>query len=269
MTQRRPALGAMTVILAAALVACAVPEERRTDVYMRAFDTDGQPLPRARIRFHDEAGKLVGHGELHHGNGFRFESEQLVENGDWGRQVWAVDLDSGACISRDEPISLKEESRRIGVGGHPSLRSKKVTRYELRATLICLRPLSDERRRRYERALREGDIRSRIRAAVELGWIRAPAGASDELWKAMHDASAIALGLVHSPKPEALPALIAALDDDREPVRITAILLLARLGRNEHGVAVAALPTLEARMDDSSELVQVFARYAIARITPR
>lgn len=231
-TRPRPISVLAPALFLACCVACSAPEEARTYVSLRAFDSDGEPLPRVRVRFRDAAERPVGFGELHYGNGFRFESAQLGEHGDWGRRVRTADIETDTCSSVNDRIALREESLRVAVGGHPSLRSKKITRYDLRATVVCLRPLSDERRRRVERALREGSVRSRVRAAVELGWLRAPEDASQQLKEAMQDSSAIALGIVHIPKPSVVSALIAVLDDDRERVRVAAAVLLARLGRN-------------------------------------
>lgn len=250
-------------------VACSDPPEVHTDVFLRAFDTGAEPLERARVVFRDAEGEPVGAGQLRHGNGFRFESEQVDEDADWGRRVRTADLEAGSCASRGDRIGLEQDSVRVAVGGHPSLRSKKIIRYTLRASLICFPPLGEDQRRAYERGLREGPVRSRIRAAILLGWLGAPEDADDELEQALQDGSAIGLGLVHHPDPSALPALTAALDDERERVRFAAALLLARLGRNEHGVASAALPALERRRNDPSELVQLVASYARGRIAPR
>jgi hypothetical protein len=268
---RRALITLGMLIIGAGSVACGrdVPDEVHSQVSLRAFGTDRKPLERARVTFRDADGDVVGTGTLVHERGFRFESEQLGEDSDWGRRVQTVDIETDQCSSRGDRVALEEESLRVAVGGHPSLSSKKVTRYKLRASLVCFPALSDEQRRATERDLRQGDVRARLEAASLLGWVRAPEDASAELQEAMQDSTAIALGLVHNPHPSALPALTRALQDDRERVRVAAAVLLAKLGRNEGGVAVAALPDLERLRSDPSELVQLLAGHAIDKITPR
>ena len=258
-----------TAIFAASCLGCSDAEEARTLVFVGAFELDRKPLSRARIRFRDAQGKVLGEGVLHHGNGFRFESDTLREEGDWGKRVRAVDLDADTCSSRGDRVEREQHSLRVATGGHPSWRSKKLTYFDLRATLVCYPPLTEARRLRWEPQLRHGEVRSRVRAAIELGWLQAPALAPDSLKEAMHNAAAIAIGIEHSPKASALPALIVALDDERESVRVAAAWLLAKLGRNEHGIAVAAVPALQSRAEDPSELVRLVAEYAIDHITPR